>query len=72
MIKAKKGKCKIEGKGIEILAEFCGIVNGLKAAGVPERWIDRCVELGKLGPEELAKKGNDIWEAIEKDFADAL
>ena len=72
MIKVKNGKCKIDGKGIEILAEFCGIVNSLKAAGVPNRLIDRCVELGKLDPEELMKRGSDIREAIEKDLADAL
>ncbi len=64
MIKAKNGKCKIEGNGMKILAEFCGIVNGLVTAGVPERIIDKCVELGKLSPEELEERGNNLLKEL--------
>lgn len=72
MIKAKKGSCKIEGKGIEIMAEFCGIVNSLKAAGVTDRIIDKCVALGKLSPDELEKKGDAVWQEILTGEKDAL
>lgn len=72
MIKAKKGKCKIEGRGIEIMAEFCGIVNSLKAAGVTDRIIDKCVAIGKLSPDELKEKGDAVWEEVDKAFNNAL
>ncbi len=65
MIKAKNGKIEIKGRGLDILADFCGIVESLKETGIPENVIDECFRLGKIGGEELGKR---LSETIRKNL----